>query len=745
MIPATQRRSWLVALALGVLLLAACFPDTTLPTEFPPPTDTLEPGAGPASISGQVWDDICVVVDGVPGAGCVLAPDGQYRANALRDLGEPGFEGVLVTLSLGQCPATTWALTTLTDANGAYSFIGLPAADYCVRVDPGAVQNAELGGGSWTQPDNGGAGLAAAGIPVSLSDGEQQGGINFARDRQYLPSPATATEAPTLPGTATPSATPSATATATGGSPTASVTPSCTNRGEFVADVTVPDNTVFQPGRTFVKTWRLRNTGTCTWHSGYSLVFYTGQQMQGPSSVPLPGPVAPGSTVDLSVTLVAPGTNGTFRGEWRLRSDSGVTFGLGAQAANSIWVQIRVGTVAATPTRTSAPVIRTNTPTPTRTATATVPAAGWAAAYYNNKTLSGNPVLSRTDVNLDFNWGSGSPGAGVPNDNFSARWTRTVSFTAGTYRFRVTADDGVRVWVDNVLLIDDWTDGGTGEKTADAGLAAGNHTLKVEYYENAGDANLKLWWEPVAGSFPNWKGEYWANTSFSGAPALTRNDLSVDFNWGEVSPGANVPADNFSVRWTRTQAFEAGVWRFSAFSDDGVRVYVDGVLQINEWHSSDGSQTWNKDVNLAAGNHTVLVEYYEGTGNAKVRLTFAKLGTPTPTHTATATATRTATPTVTATATNTATPTNTATVTNTPTATATATVTSTATNTATSTTTPTVTNTPTDTPTPTVTATPTITATSTETATATVTATMGTALLSAQEAVRRLSAAKTVP
>ncbi|MCB0020665.1 MAG: hypothetical protein KDE09_22885, partial [Anaerolineales bacterium] len=81
--------------------------------------------------------------------------------------------------------------------------------------------------------------------------------------------------------------------------------------------------------------------------------------------------------------------------------------------------------------------------------------ANWAASYWNNKTMAGDPVLARAEPAVSYDWGSGSPAAGVVNvDNFSARWTRTVNFLPGTYRFSATVDDGVRLWVNNSLLID---------------------------------------------------------------------------------------------------------------------------------------------------------------------------------------------------------------------------------------------------------------------------------------------------
>ena len=266
MLPASKRWSWIIAAALAALLLAACFPQISLPTDEPNPDGTPVIVDGPASISGQVWDDLCIVTAGSPGAGCVIAPDGNYRANGQRDGEEPGFAGVLVTLGLGQCPSSAWALTTLTDEDGAYTFIGLPEAEYCVTVDPGAVQNVALGGGSWTMPEAGG-GLAPADVHLVVAKGEQKEGVSFGRDRQYVPAPPTATEIPTEGPTATETpvtATPTPSATLTPTAAEASVTPSCSNLATFVADVTIPDHANVGAGQSFVKTWRLRNTGTCT-------------------------------------------------------------------------------------------------------------------------------------------------------------------------------------------------------------------------------------------------------------------------------------------------------------------------------------------------------------------------------------------------------------------------------------------------------------------------------------------------
>ena len=79
----------------------------------------------------------------------------------------------------------------------------------------------------------------------------------------------------------------------------------------------------------------------------------------------------------------------------------------------------------------------------------------WSASYWNNPTLSGTPALTRQEENLDHDWGTGSPQPGVINaDQFSARWTRYIDVTPGNYRFTATSDDGIRLWIDGALLLD---------------------------------------------------------------------------------------------------------------------------------------------------------------------------------------------------------------------------------------------------------------------------------------------------
>lgn len=108
----------------------------------------------------------------------------------------------------------------------------------------------------------------------------------------------------------------------------------------FVSDVTVPDGSYVAPGASFVKTWQIRNNGNTTWNTNYQLVFSSGSQLSGPAAVSLPHSVAPGQTVDVSVTLTAPVNAGKYRGYWMLKSDTGQLFGVGAGCKVAVWVEI---------------------------------------------------------------------------------------------------------------------------------------------------------------------------------------------------------------------------------------------------------------------------------------------------------------------------------------------------------------------------------------------------------------------
>ena len=119
-------------------------------------------------------------------------------------------------------------------------------------------------------------------------------------------------------------------------------TPIPCNWAKFIEDVTVKDGTVFPPNAELLKTWRLENIGSCTWSRDYRLVFFDGERMDGPRVSQLEENVDPGETVDVSVELIAPEKGGRYRGYWMLSNSSGEEFGIGADADDAFWVEIRV-------------------------------------------------------------------------------------------------------------------------------------------------------------------------------------------------------------------------------------------------------------------------------------------------------------------------------------------------------------------------------------------------------------------
>lgn len=257
--------------------------------------------------------------------------------------------------------------------------------------------------------------------------------------------------------------------------------------------------------------------------------------------------------------------------------------------------------------------------------------------YYGNPTLSGAPALVRNDADLHFDWGAEAPAPGLPADQFSVRWTRSLVTAEGPHRIIATADDGVRVWVDGILVLDAWQGGMSGKEMGHVWLEAGLHQVRVEYVERSGAAALHVWWQ-VIDQFAFWRGDYYANPDLAGRPAFSRDDQGIDFDWGMGAPEVQLPVDNFSVRWTRRIRLERGRYRFWALADDGVRVLVNGSLVIDQWR--DGGQAlYEGEVILDETEHEVVVEYYERGQQALIRFGYvpAALPSATPSETPSAT------------------------------------------------------------------------------------------------------------
>lgn len=133
------------------------------------------------------------------------------------------------------------------------------------------------------------------------------------------------------------------------------------------------------------------------------------------------------------------------------------------------------------------------------TVTATYRPAGLTGQYFSDRTL-GTLKLTRTDATVGFDWGRLAPDPAVGADGFSVRWTGWVDpLYSETYTFATDADDGIRLWINDVPVIDDWRDQASHRATGTVALTAGQKAkVRLEYYENGGDAVAKLWWSSAS-------------------------------------------------------------------------------------------------------------------------------------------------------------------------------------------------------------------------------------------------------
>lgn len=266
---------------------------------------------------------------------------------------------------------------------------------------------------------------------------------------------------------------------------------------------------------------------------------------------------------------------------------------------------------------------------------------GWKAEFYKNPYLLGDPVIQQID-RVNFDWGLWKPFDDFPVDYFSARFTTFRYFDAGLYRLSILADDSVRVMVDGNIVIDSFNPPRPGSLlTADVTLTAGHHSIQIDYRENILTAYISFDWArlddaggpslpvidtsaPLINVNP-WTVTYYQNTDLSGASVRVASDSDPSRNFGLGAPIPEMEGDNFSVRWESVQPLEAGTYQIRVRADDGIRVYVNGGLVINEWHGA-ADVTYTANVTLSAGDHRFVVEYYEAQGAAFTEYNLARLG-----------------------------------------------------------------------------------------------------------------------
>lgn len=274
-------------------------------------------------------------------------------------------------------------------------------------------------------------------------------------------------------------------------------------------------------------------------------------------------------------------------------------------------------------------------------------ATSWTVNVYGNKDLSPPAVWVGISSTINYTWGAGAPvingtPTGAPVDNFSVSFATSAFFSAGTYRFTVKVDDGAKLYVDGFLLINEWKDGTFRTVEADYTFTTdGNHNIVVEMYDGVGDSSIIASWAVAVGPLPTqgsttggytgsgipWNANFFGNTDLSGTAVFstTYAPSGLNLNWGQGSPNAAVPADNFSARFTRTLTtptdIATGEYVFYIKGDDGFRLIIDQTTLVDSWGAKNDTLT-QVNVTLADGPHNIIVEYREFTVDAYVFMTW---------------------------------------------------------------------------------------------------------------------------
>ncbi|MDB4978103.1 MAG: hypothetical protein JWM56_289 [Candidatus Peribacteria bacterium] len=259
----------------------------------------------------------------------------------------------------------------------------------------------------------------------------------------------------------------------------------------------------------------------------------------------------------------------------------------------------------------------------------------WHTCFYDGQNFD-TLKAARLNEPVNYDWGSGSPDPAVNADHFSVAAERYWYAQNGTNTFTLTADDGVRMFIDGQKVLDKWFDQPATTYTVRYPLVLGPggsspRLIRIEYYENSGNAVLKFdeTHSPVTTTACGDAGTdtfnscYYNDRNFTGL-VLQRNDAQLNGDWGSGSPDPKVPADNFSVRSVGSFNFATDAdYAFTAIADDGVRVWVDGKPIIDKFFDQPAT-SYSAVTHISSGRHTVAVDYYENSGQAVLALQWAQ-------------------------------------------------------------------------------------------------------------------------
>jgi glucose/arabinose dehydrogenase len=257
---------------------------------------------------------------------------------------------------------------------------------------------------------------------------------------------------------------------------------------------------------------------------------------------------------------------------------------------------------------------------------------GLRGTYYDNQNFT-NPVGNRSEA-IDFDWGGAAPIAGMNADTFSIRWRgRIQPLYSEHYTFSTVSAGGVRLWLNDRLLIDNWVDHPLAENHATIELLAGRkYDLRLDYYKSTGDGRIRLDWSSTSQareSVPRRQlypqrfglvGRYYDNADFT-ATRVSRIDSMLSFDWGEDAPVATMDADTFAVRWTgHVQPRYTEAYTFSTQTDGKVKLWINHQLIIDNWTDHDLAEDSGTITLVAGQKYHLRMDYVETTGRASAGL-----------------------------------------------------------------------------------------------------------------------------
>lgn len=272
---------------------------------------------------------------------------------------------------------------------------------------------------------------------------------------------------------------------------------------------------------------------------------------------------------------------------------------------------------------------------------------GLTATYYSGTSLQGSPIATYTQGPIDFSGTQGQTisGTTVAGNNISARWEGQVEAPVnGSYTFNMRTDDGVRVWFNNIQVVDDFGDYAPKDHNFTVSLTANQkYNIKIEWKQGGGGYEAKLFWSysgqgnqivPACRLYPggssgggcNGAGltaNYFNNHELQGSPIATLTQGPIDFsgNEGQTITGTSIAGVNISSRWEgQVEAPVSGSYTFNMRTDDGTRVWFNGTQVVNHWDYF-GATDHNFTVSLAANQkYNIKIEWKQGGGGYEAKL-----------------------------------------------------------------------------------------------------------------------------